>query len=334
MLSSVLEKEKKRFKSMTESQLTKTAQTALQWMMRQTDPADSDSVSGLFICITVSIKLGFCTVSLSQKQKQFINDVMAQFLTPEGRSAMLSEVSTEIEKTDYYNIGCYIRTGDLHLGREMLAMLFSAAYIDGELSDDVAEKIDPVFKELFRYYSDRDAFSRIPAVTNCVTGLEAQILNVMFKNKNMMSFSEIKLAFPHETAEDVQTALKNLCARDYVYYLFNVIGEPYSLQVSRNQVRLDLPEDFGKKKDIAARPGSAEPVGDNKLYTVAQVAFTPGGKKYEYLCDIPVAPGDRCVVETSTGEKVVTVVNILKKKESQLPLPVFMCKMILRKAEE
>ena len=214
MISTVLEKEKKRFKKMTEHQFTEIAQTALQKMMQRTDAQNPDSVSGLFICITVSLKLGFCTGSLSQRQKQFINDVMSGFLTPKGFDALFGDVCAPIEEVDYYNIGCYNRTGDLILGREMLYMLFSAAYVDGELSDDVTQKIDPIFKELFRYYSDRDAFGSIPAVTNCVTGLEARILEEMFKHKNMMSFSEIKLAFPRETAQEIQTALNNLCGRE------------------------------------------------------------------------------------------------------------------------
>ena len=78
MISTVLEKEKKRFKKMTEHQFTEIAQTALQKMMQRTDAQNPDSVSGLFICITASLKLGFCTGSLSQRQKQFMIPISEQ----------------------------------------------------------------------------------------------------------------------------------------------------------------------------------------------------------------------------------------------------------------
>ena len=67
-----------------------------------------------------------------------------------------------------------------------------------------------------------------------------------------------------------------------------------------------------------------------KKYRFVSVRLSPGGKKYDYLCGIPAEPGDRVMVETYEGEKIVTVEAVAEKTEAQLELPLQRYKAVVR----
>lgn len=71
---------------------------------------------------------------------------------------------------------------------------------------------------------------------------------------------------------------------------------------------------------------------NEKKYRFASVEFYPGGKQYDYLCDIDLQPGDKAVVITDRGETFVTVMNVVKKTESEMMLALDQYKHIVRKA--
>lgn len=82
--------------------------------------------------------------------------------------------------------------------------------------------------------------------------------------------------------------------------------------------------------DIAADFVFSAPRNTGKTYRFASVMFEPGGKKYDYLCDLPLREGDRAIVRTDNGETVVTVQKIFEKTVSELKLPLKRYKKILR----
>ena len=92
---------------------------------------------------------------------------------------------------------------------------------------------------------------------------------------------------------------------------------------------------YGKKvARIEADYVFTAPSGDGKKHSFASVTFTSGGRKYDYLCDIPVRPGDRVLVPTPNGESAATVVSVFERSESELALPLKSYKKVLRKAED
>ena len=72
---------------------------------------------------------------------------------------------------------------------------------------------------------------------------------------------------------------------------------------------------------------------DEKRYRFASVTFSPGGKQYDYLCEINLQPGDKAIVITERGETCVTVMKIAEKTESEMMLPLDQYKHIVRKVE-
>ena len=75
------------------------------------------------------------------------------------------------------------------------------------------------------------------------------------------------------------------------------------------------------------------PSNRGKKYSFVSVTFTPGGKKYDYLCDLPAKAGDRAVVGTAEGEAAVTIVSVFEKTEAELALPIKKYRKILRMAD-
>ena len=73
-----------------------------------------------------------------------------------------------------------------------------------------------------------------------ISGLEARIMDFLFKNGTLQSMKYIKAAFPGESQASIQKALNNLCELGLVAHFENVIFKPYGTIVERNQVYLDL----------------------------------------------------------------------------------------------
>ena len=69
-----------------------------------------------------------------------------------------------------------------------------------------------------------------------------------------------------------------------------------------------------------------------KLYKIASVYFSPGGRHYDYLLDIDgVEVGNTVIIMTDRGKTEVTVADISEKAESELALPIGKYKKILEK---
>ena len=69
-----------------------------------------------------------------------------------------------------------------------------------------------------------------------------------------------------------------------------------------------------------------------KTYRFVSVTFTGGGKRYDYLCDIPdIKVGDEVAVPSPGGEARVTVAAVFEKSESETTLQISKYKSVLRK---
>lgn len=73
-------------------------------------------------------------------------------------------------------------------------------------------------------------------------------------------------------------------------------------------------------------------VSRGKKYRFASVTFNLGGRRYDYLCDESINQGDKAIVLTTNGERIVNVEAVFEKTESELTIPVKQYKRILRKA--
>ncbi len=92
---------------------------------------------------------------------------------------------------------------------------------------------------------------------------------------------------------------------------------------------------YGRKvAEIDAEYTFTAPKIKDKKHTFVSVTFTPDGRRYDYLCDVPLNVGDRAVVEGADGEVTVTVVNVFEKPESELALPLKKYKKVIRGISE
>lgn len=71
-----------------------------------------------------------------------------------------------------------------------------------------------------------------------------------------------------------------------------------------------------------------------KQLKLVSVAFQPGGRTYDYLCDIPnINPGDKVIVIGYDGETEVEVRSVFIGYESELGFPVEKYKKVVRKVK-
>lgn len=71
----------------------------------------------------------------------------------------------------------------------------------------------------------------------------------------------------------------------------------------------------------------------SERYHFVSVAFQPGGRTYDYKCEIPnVKVGDKLIVETNQGRTEVDVVRVFDKDSTETALPISKYKSILKKA--
>ncbi len=70
-----------------------------------------------------------------------------------------------------------------------------------------------------------------------------------------------------------------------------------------------------------------------KTYRFASVMFSEGGKRYDYLCNLPdIKVGDEVVVPSPDGDVQTRVVRVFEKNETETSLPISKYKSVLNKA--
>ena len=262
MASNMLELAKSKFDSMNTTQITETAKSAVMSLVDVINPQGDNSIQMFFSCVEASMRIGFNGKGFSAKQKQYIKEVFATFYQAEVTQEILDELLIIPGEQDYKILSLYNFYG-IQMGRAMFELMMCSAYIDGSISDAVAEKIDPIFGMVLLGYFMDSGLESVPAPRQRVTGLEAKVLDYMLKKKNMMPLNEIARAFPGESKAAVKKALDGLCEKDLVHWLFNVIGEPYSADVDREDVEIVLTE-TNTKTPSSPKKSEAESAAEKK----------------------------------------------------------------------
>ncbi len=178
------------------------------------------------------------------------------------------------------------------------------------------------------------------------------LCNALGKNHHLemkikkISDSEAKLTFrivPYENGETQPKIfvtipeahfcglLPKVCVKAEKIKEFEVAGETDTVYF--DSVNFPYFTLYGKKvAKINADFVFTAPKNGGKKRRFVSVVFAPGGKRYDYLSDIPFNVGDKAIVRTSDGETAATVVAVFEKTESELALPLGKYKKIVRAA--
>lgn len=242
MASNMMELMKSKFASMSKDELSLTARSANDDLAMGFMSSGNMQlmIAGNFV-LQSCLRLGFCTRKLSEKQQWLMKELYR--LSEETRNQQSAAAVEAITETDYQLIE-KLAGSNRQISEAMFNLIMCAAYADGGLKAEVERKIDPIFGFLFAALFAESGMESVPVPKIRVTGLEAHVLDYMLKKDTMMPLSEITKAFPRETKETVKKALDGLCEKDLVHWLFNVIGEPYSADVDREDVDIVLMEDI------------------------------------------------------------------------------------------
>ena len=238
MASNMMELMKSKFASMSKDELSLTARSANDNLALGFMSSGNMQLmlAGNFV-VQSCLKLGFCTRKLSQEQQWMTKELYR--MSEEIRETQAAGSVEAITEQDYQLIE-KLAGANRQISESMFNLIMCAAYVDGGLKAEVERKIDPMFGFLFAVLFAESGMESVPSPKIRVTGLEARVLDYMLKKDTMMSLSEIANNFPGETKAAVKEALDGLCEKDLVHWLFNVISEPYSAGVDREDVDIVL----------------------------------------------------------------------------------------------
>ena len=138
MASNMLELAKSKFDSMNKTQITETAKSAVMSLVDVINPQGDNSIQMFFSCVEASMRIGFNGKGFSAKQKQYIKEVFATFYQAEVTQEILDELLIIPGEQDYKILSLYNFYG-IQMGRAMFELIMCSAYIDGSISDAVAE---------------------------------------------------------------------------------------------------------------------------------------------------------------------------------------------------
>ncbi len=92
-------------------------------------------------------------------------------------------------------------------------------------------------------------------------------------------------------------------------------------------------EVFSVQGETVTRSLPRRSTGDAAEYRLASVEFRPGGRSYDYICELPdVREGDRVIVMGGDEEQEARVTALRTAATSDLPLPIERYRKLLRKA--
>ena len=181
-----------------------------------------------FAACLVAAKLGVAgDGTISDEEKELIEEVFGRFVKS-PISQVIALIGEEIEEKDYEVVQMFTKLGN-DVAMPLLHLILSFAYIDGEIEDDVAQRLDGIFgMNLLVGFFQSDE-EEVPAPKIRLRGLEAEIVAWMREEDRMIPFDEICEHFSDRSEKEVQNALDSLVNKGLMLDGHNFIMNMYGL---------------------------------------------------------------------------------------------------------
>ena len=110
-----------------------------------------------------------------------------------------------------------------------LYYILSFAYIDGEIEDDVAEKLDNMFGMCLLEEFIQNSEEAVPAPQIGLTKFEADIVKWFQSDAQLGTLDEAVAYFPEKTQKEIQEVLDSLIDKEILAKVETAIGYMYVL---------------------------------------------------------------------------------------------------------
>ncbi len=213
------------FKFAEKEEIISTALSSLGELLNAIDHMDDQVKFGIML---VGAQLGVAGDGvLNSQEKELIDEVFGRIWNG-SMSEIYDMVGVDIQESDYDMVQNVIQLGN-PVAMPFLYYILSFAYIDGEIEDDVAERLDGLFGMNLLIDFMQSGAEEVTSSQICLTDLEAEIVSWFREDDTLHSLKEIQAHFSSKSKIEVQKALDNLVDRGILYGGANIAGNMYAL---------------------------------------------------------------------------------------------------------
>ena len=202
-----------------------TALSSLGELFEAIDQMEDQVKFGIMV---IGAKLGVAGDGvLNSQEKELIDEVFGRIWNG-SMEEIYDMVGADIQESDYDLVQNITQLGN-PVAMPFLYYTLSFAYIDGEIEDDVAERLDGLFGMNLLVDFMQSGEEEVPAPKIRLTGLEAEIVSWFQEDDTLHPLKDIQAHFSSKSKAEVQKALDSLVDKGILYGGANIIGNMYGL---------------------------------------------------------------------------------------------------------
>ena len=215
-----------RFEFADKETITATAINSLRHMFDEMEDEFEDNIK--FGTMVLGAKLGVAGDGvINAQEKELINEVFSKVWNG-SMDDIYNMLGSDIEDNEYNMVRKLTQLGN-DIAMPFLYFVLSFAYIDGEIEDDVAERLDGLFGMNLLADFIQSGQEVVPAPKIRLTGLEADIVKWFQSDDQARPLNDIVAHFSGKSRGEVQKALDSLVDKGVLYGGSNIIGHIYGL---------------------------------------------------------------------------------------------------------
>ena len=214
-----------RFKSLDKDEITETALSSMGELLEAFDSMEDQFKFGL---IVTGAKLGVAgDGALNRQEKELINEVFGDIWNGPIEE-VYDFICADVTENEYKLVETIAKLNN-PVGMSFLYYVLSFAYIDGEIDDDIANKLDKIFEMYLTVDFIQNGGSSDSEPEIQLTELEEELVNWYEAGANACGIDDIHKHFPARSKKEIQSALDSLIEKKIVYTADTIVGKWYGL---------------------------------------------------------------------------------------------------------
>ena len=211
-------------KGKSESKILETANSSKNEFISVSQMSDSQF---LLITLLIAAEIGIeGKKQINTKEKRLVDGVFGNMYT--NMTGVYNFITQPVEE-DKWRLIESLAQGGTRLGMPLLKFILCFAYVDGQLGDETAERLENAFgMTLIADFFAGEA-EEVPQPSVRLTGLESEIVEWFRANDELKKLKDIQSHFSGKSKTEIQTALDSLCEKEILYKMDTISGVTYSL---------------------------------------------------------------------------------------------------------
>ena len=218
-----------RFQFLNEEEIIEKTQQAFNSFIKEYAIQIGDTRT-CFLNLTGAAKIGVASKNgtLNLKEKALADATFGQMWNKDQMENIYSIISDEIVEENYNAVNIITQLGN-EMAFSFLYIVLGFAYIDGEVDEQVMNKLDGLFADtLLSLFMQSDS-QNVPTPQIKLDGLEAEIYKWFKLEDKLRPLDEIVAHFPNYSKSEIKSALDSLCVKGIFYGGEKIIGCAYGL---------------------------------------------------------------------------------------------------------